>query len=160
MKNANFKIAAILAACVSLSSCTSCEDDHDHIPRTTVSGNVMISHNPVENGETVYLSIDSIPGENTTSNRLWIINNYCLECEKSFTWDATPSVHYYIDGIDVGNSDALAKSFKCEYIVNLKEGTHTLSAKPFARPQKDNNDTIIYEGEYKSTEFTVIGSQK
>ena len=109
----------------------------------TISGIATISKNPVHNYDVVQLSIGPAPGPGITITTYFTFNG------KQF---GVPMVHYYIDGVEVGQSDDWEHEFAVDYTVSeLEEGVHTLSAE--ARPQEKGTK---FEGEYAESEFTVI----
>lgn len=149
----------VVASCIGQTACC------DSTPEANVpiKGTVTISENPVKNGDTVFLSIGSIPKDSididSGGNGHTIIKNTSISVSLSmieyngewYTYNSVPMVHYYIDDIEVGNSNEYNRYYGFLYKVSgLSVGEHTLSAK--AAPQ---SNYVKFIGEYTSTKFTV-----
>jgi hypothetical protein len=133
-------INLILASCISI-------EIYDP-SSIKISGQAMISKNPIRNGERVYLSIDTLRFD--ASGNLIRENSYQIAF-KNGNGNGVIMVHFFVDDIEVGSSNDKANNYVIEYTPHLREGFHKLRAE--AVPQEDD---ITYTGSYQPTNFFVM----
>lgn len=159
MKNLIQKSAFTLIVFALVMSISSCCEKCDHMEIVEIKGTASISQNTVKNGDVVYLSIDpilestikTIEGSNIMID--FNINMLIHSCDDGvITYNPSPNVLYYVDGVEVGQSMWSMYSFFYKYEVKgLSVGEHTLSARATPR-----SEYVIFNGKYTDTKFTVV----